>query len=385
MKRFLSYGKQLIDDSDIAAVVDVLKSDYLTQGPAVAKFEKKLCEITGAKYAVAVSNGTAALHIAVLALELESGSEGVTTPITFAASSNCMLYSGVKPKFADIEKDSYNIDPEKIEELVNENTKLIVPVHLAGHPCKMEKIKKIKDKYSLYVIEDASHAIGGFYADKTPVGNCKYSDMTVFSFHPVKTITTCEGGAVTTNSREFYEKLLMLRSHGITKDPSKLSQNPGPWYYEMQMLGYNYRLSDVHAALGVSQLAKLDRFSAIRRDIVSFYNNSFKDTPFVKRPKEDDGVESCFHLYLLLIDFKALNKTRKDVMEKLKMFGIGTQVHYIPLYRLPYYAENLGYKGTICPNAEKYYKSTLSIPLFPDMTKEEVKYVAETIKKVLND
>ncbi len=385
MKRFLSYGRQLIDDADIAAVTEVLKSDYLTQGPAVERFEKKLCEITGAKYAVAVSNGTAALHVAMLALELEKGSEGITTPITFAASSNCMLYCGVTPIFADIDKDSYNIDSEEIEKLITEKTKVIVPVHLAGQPCRMEKIKEIKDKHNLYVIEDASHAIGSFYADDSPVGNCRYSDMTVFSFHPVKTVTTCEGGAVTTNSTEIYEKLILLRSHGITKDAAKLSQNPGPWYYEMQMLGYNYRLSDVHAALGTSQLTKLERFRAVRREIFGFYNSSFKDTPFVKIPKEDAGVESCFHLYLLLIDFKALNKSRKDVMEKLKRFGIGTQVHYIPVYKLPYYSETLGYGEIQCPNAEEYYEKTLSIPLFPDMTREEAEYVAEIIKKVLNE
>jgi len=379
---FIPYGRQWINDDDIQAVVDVLKSDYLTQGPKVKKFEDKICSITGAKYCIAVANGTAALHLAVASLQIEKGSEGITTPNTFAASANCMLYNGLVPRFADIDPSTYNIDPKNIPVLVNKNTKLIIPVHFAGQPADMPSISKIAKKYHLYVIEDAAHAIGSQYEDGSYVGNCKYSDLTTFSFHPVKTITTGEGGAITTNNEELYELLLMLRSHGITKKESKFNPDyigtelVGPWYYEMQELGYNYRLTDIQAALGVSQINRLNEFKRRRREIVAKYNVSFKNINWLITPYEVEGISSCFHLYVLQIDFSKIGKTRKEVMRILTSKNIGTQVHYIPVSHLPYYKT---FNIDTCPNNENYYKRCLSIPLFPHMSDEDIEYVIENI------
>lgn len=379
----IGYGHQYIDDSDIEAVVNVLKSDYLTQGPSVTAFEKKICEITGAKYCVSVSNATAGLHIAVAALELGEGTEGITTPNTFLASSNCMVYNNVKPVFADIDPVSYNIDPKEIEKHISAKTKLLIPVHFAGLPCDMKKINTIAKKNNLHVIEDAAHAIGSQYADGSYVGNCKYSDMTVFSFHPVKTITTGEGGAVTTNSDELYQKLLMLRSHGVTKDEGVLTKNPGPWYYEMQSLGFNYRMTDMQAALGVSQLNKLDFFKKRRREVIAMYNKAFADMRYLKTPYEPENVCSCFHLYVTQIDFESLGKSRVQVMQELRDKGIGTQVHYIPVPTQPYYKNTFGYKDGDYPVAEKYYEQELSLPLYPDLSDDDVNTVIKAVKEVI--
>ena len=371
----IGYGHQYIDESDIKAVVDVLKSDYLTQGPSVTKFEQEICRITGAKYCVSVSNATAGLHIAVAALELGDNVEGITSPNTFLASSNCMVYNHVKPVFADINPVTYNIDPIEIEKHITDKTKLLIPVHFAGLPCEMEKISAIAKKYNLRVIEDAAHAIGSQYADGSYVGNSKYSDMTVFSFHPVKTITTGEGGAVTTNDEKLYQKLLMLRSHGTTKDEKLLTKNPGPWYYEMQALGFNYRMTDMQAALGYSQLQKLDFFKKRRREIVAKYNKAFAGMKYLRTPTEPKDVSSCFHLYAVQIDFNALGKSRSQVMQELRDQGIGTQVHYIPVPTQPFYKETFGYKDGDYPVAEKYYEQELSLPLYPGMSDEDVDYV----------
>lgn len=379
----IGYGHQYIDDSDIEAVVNVLKSDYLTQGPSVTAFEKKICEITGAKYCVAVSNATAGLHIAVAALELGEDSEGITTPNTFLASSNCMVYNNVKPVFADIDSVSYNIDPKEIEKHISAKTKLLIPVHFAGLPCEMEEISAIAKKNNLHVIEDAAHAIGSQYADGSYVGNCKYSDMTVFSFHPVKTITTAEGGAVTTNSDELYQKLLMLRSHGVTKDESILTKNPGPWYYEMHSLGFNYRMTDMQAALGVTQLQKLDFFKKRRREVIAMYNKAFVDMKYLKTPYEPDNVCSCFHLYVTQIDFESLGKSRAQVMKELRDKGIGTQVHYIPVSTQPFYKNTFGYKDGDFPVAEKYYEQELSLPLYPGLSDDDVDTVIKAVKEVI--
>lgn len=379
----IGYGHQYIDDSDIEAVVNVLKSDYLTQGPSVTAFEKKICEITGAKYCVAVSNATAGLHIAVAALELGDDSEGITTPNTFLASSNCMVYNNVKPVFADIDSVSYNIDPKEIEKHISAKTKLLIPVHFAGLPCEMEEISAIAKKNNLHVIEDAAHAIGSQYADGSYVGNCKYSDMTVFSFHPVKTITTAEGGAVTTNSDELYQKLLMLRSHGVTKDESILTKNPGPWYYEMHSLGFNYRMTDMQAALGVTQLQKLDFFKKRRREVIAMYNKAFVDMKYLKTPYEPDNVCSCFHLYVTQIDFESLGKSRAQVMKELRDKGIGTQVHYIPVSTQPFYKNTFGYKDGDFPVAEKYYEQELSLPLYPGLSDDDVDTVIKAVKEVV--
>lgn len=379
----IGYGHQHIDDSDIQAVVEVLKSDYLTQGPFVPKFEQEICRITGAKYCVAVSSATAGLHIAVAALELEDGAEGITSPNTFLASSNCMVYNRVKPVFADIDPRSYNIDPAEIEKRITSRTKLLIPVHFAGLPCEMERIVGIAGKHGLHIIEDAAHAIGSQYADGSCVGNCRHSDMTVFSFHPVKTITTGEGGAVTTNNEELYRKLLMLRSHGTTKDGTLLTKNPGPWYYEMQSLGFNYRMTDMQAALGCSQLQKLGFFKRRRRAIVSMYNEAFTGMRYLKIPTEPENVSSCFHLYAVQIDFGLLGKPRTQVMQELRDKGIGTQVHYIPVPAQPYYKETYGYEDGDYPVAEQYYERELSLPLYPGLSDKDVEMVIQAVKEEL--
>jgi UDP-4-amino-4,6-dideoxy-N-acetyl-beta-L-altrosamine transaminase len=385
MTDFISYGKQWVDDDDIKTIVDTLKSDYLTQGPRIGEFEKSICEYTGAKYCVAVSNGTAALHLSVLALEIEKGKEGITTPVTFVASSNCLVYSGVKPVFADIENDTYNISLAEIKKRTNKNTKLIVAVDFAGQPSDLHEIYPWAKKKGISVIEDAAHAIGSKYSDGSIVGSCKYSDLTTFSFHPVKTITTGEGGAITTNSKKLYEKLLLFRSHGITKDSDLLSQNPGPWYYEMQDLGYNYRLTDIQAALGTSQLKKLDQFVERRREIVKKYNDAFSKLNHCSVPFEKEGNYSAFHLYILQLDFNKIGKSRKQIMEELKKNNIGTQVHYIPVHFQPYYQKNYNLKPGDFPVAEAYYDKCLSLPLYPRMTDSDIKSVISALKKTINE
>lgn len=383
MKRYLGYGKQSIDASDVRAVTEVLKSDYLTQGPKIEEFEKAICRYTGAKYCIAVSNGTAALHLAVLALQIKPGSEGITSPNTFVASSNALVYGGLRPVFADIDERTYNINPEKIKKKLTAKTKLVIPVHFAGQSADMKEIAKIAKAKKLFVIEDASHGIGSYYEDGSRVGSCRYSDLTTFSFHPVKTITTGEGGVITTNDKKLYERLLLLRTHGITKDPKQLSQNPGPWYYEMKDLGFNYRLTDMQCALGISQLKKLSRFAKRRRVIVDHYNKAFSKLENITTPHEKDGLKSCFHLYVVKIDFSKIKLTRAELMNKLKQAGIGTQVHYIPVHLQPYYRKNFGYKKGDYPVAEKYYQQCLSLPLYPAMTDKEVDYVIVTISKIL--
>jgi UDP-4-amino-4,6-dideoxy-N-acetyl-beta-L-altrosamine transaminase len=378
----IPYGKQLIDEEDITAVISVLRSDFLTQGPKVTEFEKTICDYTGAKYCVAVANGTAALHIATAALQIKPGYEGITSPITFVASSNCMVYNGIKPQFADINAITYNIDPEKIKRKITEKTKLLIPVHFAGQLCDMKTIHQIAIKNNLFVIEDAAHAIGSRYEDGTPVGNCKYSDMTIFSFHPVKTITTGEGGAVTTNNPELYQKLLLLRSHGITKDPAILSSNPGPWYYEMKIEGFNYRMCDMQAALGVSQMRKLDMFATRRREIVAKYNNAFRGIDKIKTPYENPDVLSCFHLYVLQFDFDKVEMTRPELMKALANKGVGSQVHYIPVHTQPFYKEQFGYSWGDYPIAEAYYNSALSLPLYASMSDEDVNEVITAVVEI---
>jgi len=380
---FINYGKQWITQSDIDEVVSVLTSDYLTQGPAVSAFEKVICEYTGAAYCVSVSNATAALHIAVKALEIEKGKEGITSPNSFVASSNCFVYNELKPVFADIDKKTLNIDPAEIEKRITRKTKVIIPVHFAGRSCEMVAIKEIADKNALYLIEDAAHAIGSNYADGSKVGNCKYSDMTVFSFHPVKTITTGEGGAITTNNRELYERLLLLRSHGITKDPEMLDTNPGPWHYEMQVCGYNYRLTDIQSALGISQMKRLDEFKKRRNEIIDQYKSSLAGLDWLRTPLKDD-TDSCFHLYVVQIDFENLGKSRSDIMDELKKNNIGTQVHYIPIHTQPYYIKNYGYKWGDYPLAENYYNKALSLPLYPLMSDDDVVHVIRCVKELKN-
>jgi UDP-4-amino-4,6-dideoxy-N-acetyl-beta-L-altrosamine transaminase len=381
MTGFIPYGKQHIDKDDIKAVTDALKSDFLTQGPRIQEFEKKICDYTDSRYCIAVTNGTAALHLTVAALQLESGYEGITSPNTFVASANCLAYNQLKPIFADIDPKTYCIDPLEIKKKITDKTKVIIPVDFAGQPADMEEIYDLAQKEKITVIEDAAHAIGSKYSDGSPVGSCKFSDMTIFSFHPVKTITTAEGGVITTNNKDLFEILSMLRTHGITKDRNKITQYPGPWYQEMQLLGFNYRLSEIHAALGISQLKKLNPFIEKRREIIDQYNQSFKDIPFLITPYEKPGLSSAFHLYVIKIDFEQIRKTRSEVMDQLRDNNIGTQVHYIPVHTQPYYQKNFNYKPGDYPVAENYYQSTLSLPLFPDMSKDDVQNV---IKNIIN-
>jgi perosamine synthetase len=376
-KKFIPYGHQFIDKENIKEVVNVLKSDWITQGPKVREFEEALCKYTGAKYAVVVSSGTAALHIACLAAGIQQGDEVITSPITFVASANCVVYCGGKPVFADIQDDTINIDPQEIKKKISKKTKAIIPVHFAGHPCDLEEIYSIAKDNNLIIIEDACHALGAEYK-RYKIGSCKFSDMTVFSFHPVKSITTGEGGAVLTNNEELYEKLLMLRTHGITKDKNKLlNKNEGDWWYEMHYLGFNYRITDFQCALGLSQLRKLDSFIQYRRKIVEIYNKELSEIDEIILPIERPYVKSSWHIYYIRLKN---SEKRREVFKKLSKQNIGVQVHYIPVYLHPYYIKTFGYKEGCCPKAESYYKSTITIPLFVGLKKSEIKYIVDHIK-----
>jgi UDP-4-amino-4,6-dideoxy-N-acetyl-beta-L-altrosamine transaminase len=380
MREFIPYGRQWIDYNDKKAVEAVLESDYLTQGPAITQFEESIKSVTNAKYCVAVSNATQGLHIAVAALDIDAGAEGITTPITFVSSANCLITNNLVPVFADIDPRTYNISPKEIERKVTSKTKIIIPVDFAGQAVDIDAIKEIAGKNHLYIIEDAAHAIGSNYADGRPVGCCHKSDMTVFSFHPVKTITSGEGGAITTNNEVLYKKLLKLRTIGITKDAQELSKNTGPWYYEMQLLAGNNRMTDIQAALGRSQLSRLAFFKHRRREIVDAYNKAFCNTPNIIIPHEEKNTDSCFHLYVLQIDFDKIGKTRKQIMEELRQKGIGTQVHYIPVNSQPYYVKKYGeYNAEDYPAAESYYNKCLSVPLYPKMSDDDVEYVIDSI------
>ncbi|BBF86966.1 bacillosamine/legionaminic acid biosynthesis aminotransferase PglE [Aquitalea magnusonii] len=380
---FIPYGRQTIEAEDEQAVLEVLRSPFLTQGPKVAEFEQALCSYTGARYCLAVASGTAALHLAVAALDLPEGSEGITTPNTFTASANSMVYCGITPVFADIDADSYNISPAAISKKINSRTRLITAVHFAGQAADMPAIARIANQNKLKVIEDAAHAIGSCYEDGSRVGNCRYSDLTIFSFHPVKTMTTGEGGAIMTNDEALYRKMLLLRSHGITKEPALLSQNPGPWYYEMQALGWHYRLTDIQATLGISQLARIEKFKAKRRAIVAKYNEAFNNHPYITIPKEKTGTSACFHLYVIQIDFEQLGKSRSEVIAQLATYGIGSQVHYIPVHTQPWYQASYGYREGDYPVAERYYHHCLSIPLYSAMSEEDVQRVIFAIQEII--
>jgi len=379
--KFLPYGRQHIDSKDIDAVAATLRSGWITQGPKIAEFEASLCSYTGAKYAAAVANGTAALHIAALAAGIGKGDEVITSPITFAASANCILYAGGRPVFADIHADTANIDSAQIEKKITRRTKAVIPVHFSGHPCEMDKISTIAGKHKLIVIEDAAHALGSEYKGGK-VGNCRYCDMATLSFHPVKHITTGEGGAVLTNNRELYEKLLMLRTHGITKDAAGFT-NAGPydgaWYHEMQALGFNYRITDFQCALGLSQLKKLAGFVAARRRLVKLYGKHLSGTPGLTLPVEKPYGKSAWHIYCVRVKNA---KTRKFVFDRLRENGIVAQVHYLPVYLHPYYRK-LGYKKGSCPNAEAFYGGEITLPLFPDMTPADVVFTAKKLKAIL--
>lgn len=380
---FLPYGRQWIDADDIDAVVAALKSDFLTTGPRIAEFERALCEYTGARYAVAVSNGTAALHLAVLALQIPPGASGITSPNTFVATSNALLYAGLRPRFADVDPATYVLSPDALADALDaEPAALVMPVHFGGNTAGIEQVSRIARQRGARVIEDAAHSLGGSYGDGARVGSCRYSDLTTFSFHPVKTMTTGEGGAVTTNDPELYERLVMLRSHGITRNADRLSSTPGPWYYEMQLLGYNYRITDIQAALGMSQLAKLDRFVARRREIVDRYNTAFADASWLTGPIEHHGHHTAWHLYVVRIDWDAIGRDRPSVMEYLRQRGVGTQVLYIPVHTQPYYRIELGFRHGDFPQSEAYYHHALALPLFPSLTDADQERVIDAVRSL---
>ncbi|MFJ6264930.1 UDP-4-amino-4,6-dideoxy-N-acetyl-beta-L-altrosamine transaminase [Lysinibacillus xylanilyticus] len=365
---YLPYGQQWLDDEDIQAVVDVLKGSYLTTGPTIAKFEESVADYVGAKYAVAFSNGTAALHGACFAAGIGEGDEVITTPITFAASANCVRYVGGTVVFADIKKDTYNINPTEIEKNITPRTRAIIPVHFTGQPVQLDEIHAIAKKHNLTVIEDAAHALGAKYKGQK-IG--ALSDMTMFSFHPVKHVTTGEGGVITTNNEFYYKKLLQFRSHGITRDTKSIIKNDGPWYYDMHFLGYNYRMTDIQAALGISQMEKLDRFVARRREIAQMYDEAFKDNELLITPQQLPECYSSWHLYIIQLNIEKLNATRKEIFDALVAQNIGVNVHYIPVHTLSYYQE-LGYKEGSMPKAESLYKVIITLPLFPKMTDSDV-------------
>jgi perosamine synthetase len=375
-RKMIPYGRQTIEEDDIQAVVDVLRSDYLTTGPKIAEFEKMVADYVGAKYAVAISNGTSALHAACFAAGIQPGDEVITTPLTFAASSNCVLYCGGTPVFADVDPKTYNIDPEDIRRKITDKTKAIIAVHLAGQPCDMDEIHKIAKEHDLIVIEDGAHALGSVYKGKK-VGTL--SDMTTFSFHPVKPITTGEGGMIVTDNEEFYQKMMLFRSHGITRDENLMTRNDGPWFYQQLDLGYNYRITDIQCALGCSQMKKLDRFLALRKEIVARYNEAFADCENIVTPYQLPETESGWHLYIVQVK----NCDRRKVFEALREHGIAVNVHYIPVYLHPYYQEH-GYKDVHCRNAEEVYSHIISLPLYPTLTEEQQQYVIETLKYVIN-
>ena len=377
------YGRQWIDEEDVKAVSEVLTSDFVTCGPKVAELERALAEYTGAGYAVAVSNGTAALHCACIAAGIGPGDEVITTPLTFAASANCALYCGAQPVFADVDPKTYNIDPASIESHITEKTKAVVAVDFTGQAAKIREIREICDKHGLIFIEDAAHSIGTKYEGK-PAGSL--ADMTCFSFHPVKTITSGEGGAVTSNDRELYKKLVLAHTHGITHEEEQMEEGPheGPWYYEQISLGYNYRMTDFQAALLLSQLKKLDRFAERRKEIVRRYNEAFQMLPEIIVQEEIPESDTCRHLYTIRLDLERLACTRRQFYDAMAAENVQCQIHYVPVYWFPYY-RHLGYKKGLCPNAEEIYKGIVSIPLYPRMSDSDVLDVITAVRNVIEN
>ncbi|MEK4850640.1 UDP-4-amino-4,6-dideoxy-N-acetyl-beta-L-altrosamine transaminase [Paenibacillus sp. FSL H7-0756] len=376
---YLPYGRQMIDDEDIESVVKVLQSDYLTSGPAIEQFEAEIAAFTGAKYAVAFSSGTAALHGACYAAGIGEGDEVITTPMTFAATANCVLYQGGVPVFADIDPRTYNLDPQRIRERITARTKAIIPVHFTGQPAQLDEILQIAREHNLIVIEDAAHALGARYKN-TSIG--AIGDMTMFSFHPVKHITTGEGGMITTNNPVYYEKLLQFRTHGITRDERKLRENHGPWYYEMQFLGYNYRITDIQTSLGISQLRRIGSFIEKRKQLAALYLQELSATEELILPHQLPESESSWHLFIVRLQLSKLTATRKTVFQALQKENIGVNVHYIPAYLHPYY-ESLGFRKGICPVAESCYEEFITLPLYAGMEAEDVMDVVAAVKKVI--
>ncbi|MBI5807010.1 MAG: UDP-4-amino-4,6-dideoxy-N-acetyl-beta-L-altrosamine transaminase [Ignavibacteriales bacterium] len=387
MNKFYSYGKQTIEQDDIDAVVKVLKGDWLTQGPYVKKFEDDLAKKFNAKYVSAVANGTAGLHLIGLALGWQKGDIVITTPITFLASSNCILYCGATPDFVDIDSVSYTMDINKLEQklkdyqVIGKKVKAVVAVDYAGLPCDWEKLKLLAEKYSFQLVNDNCHALGAEINDDIAYA-AKYADVVNMSFHPVKHITTGEGGAILTNNPELEEKIKILRTHGMTKDEKYLTKNDGPWYYEMQQLGFNYRITDFQCALGSSQLKKLDRFVKSRNEIAEYYDKQFSNDERFISPCVQEKVKHAYHLYPLQIKFDKLKISKKELFEKLKKKNIGLQVHYIPVHLQPYYKNNFGFKEGDYPVAEEFYKNEVSIPIYPLLENDDLEYIAKKIKEL---
>jgi perosamine synthetase len=389
----IPYGRHYVDEDDIRAVAEVMRGELLTQGPKAAEFERTIATYVGARYAVSVANGTAALHLACLAGGIGPGDTLVTSPNTFLASASCALYVGARPAFVDIDPDTLNLDPAALERAFRErrDVKAVVPVHFAGLPCDMPAIAKTTRANGALVIEDACHALGATYEDGSRVGNCRYADMAVFSFHPVKLVAAGEGGLVTTNDEALYKKLLLLRNHGMNRAESEWSDErqgfeggeANPWYYEMQLLGYNYRMTDMQCALALSQFAKLGRFAARRREIAQHYDRVLHDLPCITLPQRGRRDRSGNHLYVTRIDFKGLGTTRGEVMRTLRGNGIGCQVHYIPVTRQPYYKAH-GFADGSWPEAERYYQEALTIPLYFGMTDGDVAAVVEAVTAIVS-
>lgn len=381
----IPYGHQHINDDDIQAVIAALKSDYMTQGPVIGQFEKDFANYLGVKYACVVSNGTAALHLCAMALDIKPGDRIITTPITFVASANGFRYQGAEVMFCDIDPKTFLMDLDKLEQILKASPKgiykAVVPVDFAGYPIDEERLRKLADEYGFAIVVDACHAPGGSFIDskgeKQMIGNCKYADLTVFSFHPVKHIATGEGGAVTTNNKALYEKVALYRTHGITKDPARLEKNDGGWYYEMQELGYNYRITEMQAALGISQLKRLDWSIQRRNEIAKKYDEAFKGT-IVKTPFRAEGLIHAFHLYIIQVD----PAKRKGLYDFLRSNYVYSQVLYIPAHLMPYYRQ-LGWKAGDMPVAEDYYSKCLALPMFPTLTYEEQDWIIEKVKEYM--
>ncbi|HZW26153.1 MAG TPA: UDP-4-amino-4,6-dideoxy-N-acetyl-beta-L-altrosamine transaminase [Gallionella sp.] len=388
MTAMIPYGRQDISEADIQAVVDVLRSDYLTQGPVVPAFEQSIATYCGAQHAIAVNSATSALHIACLALGVGKGDTVWTTPITFVASANCALYCGAQVDFVDIDPRTYNMSVARLAEklaqakVVGKLPKVVIPVHLCGQPSDMAGIHALGQQYGFRIIEDASHAIGGKYRNER-IGNCRYSDITVFSFHPVKIITTGEGGMALTNDAQLAKHMQLLRSHGITRDAGEMTRAPdGPWYYQQIELGFNYRMTDIQAALGLSQMRRLDTFVAARHDIANRYDRLLSSLP-LSTPWQHADSYSGLHLYVIRLRLDEIGKSHRQVFESLRAAGIGVNLHYIPVHRQPYY-EKLGFKAGYCPEAEQYYAEAISLPMYPGLTEAQQKKVVDSIRQEID-
>jgi len=385
----ISYGKQTIDQGDIDAVVEILKGDWLTQGPVVETFEDDLGKYFGAKHVCAVSSGTAALHLAGLALGWQPGDIVITTPLTFLATANCIVYAGATPDFVDIDSATYTIDPNLVEKkvkayrTVGQNVKAIIGVDYAGHPCDWKALREIANKYELQLVNDNCHSLGAkYFGDKQYA--VKYADLITQSYHPVKHLTTGEGGAVLTNNSDLDEKIRRLRTHGMTKDENILEENDGPWYYEMHEVGYNYRITDFQCALGSSQLKNLNNFVERRCEIAKRYDDSFSDIDYLKIPKTKNTIEHSYHLYPLQIDFDKLKKNKSEFFKKMKESSINLQVHYNPIHLQPYYRKNYGFKKGEFPVAERFYRNEVSLPIYPNLSKDNVEMVANSILEIIS-